>query len=204
MASLRRTLADLRAPAADCSLPAALQPGRELQARAGVAVTCRLDRAERRRPPMCARRSGMCARGAHQCRSHAAAARHGAVQAQPGGWRLQIGDDGSGISATDLHESERYGVVGMRERVAMLGGTFSIRRGAGGGSIVGGVGAQPDSRGGERGMTTINVLIAEDQTLMRAGPHDSELSDGFLPWWARPRTGDRRSSERWRCGPTWC
>ena len=55
---------------------------------------------------------------------------------QPGGWRLQNGDDGSGISATDLHESERYGVVGMRERVAMLGGTFSIRRGAGGGSIV--------------------------------------------------------------------
>jgi signal transduction histidine kinase len=45
------------------------------------------------------------------------------------GLRLRIVDDGVGIAADVLDQPLAHGVLGMRERISMLGGTFGIRRG---------------------------------------------------------------------------
>ncbi|MDQ8180775.1 sensor histidine kinase [Pelagicoccus sp. SDUM812005] len=53
--------------------------------------------------------------------------------------RLEIQDDGKGFDATRILKStthKRLGILGMRERVEMLGGTFSIRSSAAAGTTV--------------------------------------------------------------------
>jgi signal transduction histidine kinase len=45
--------------------------------------------------------------------------------------RLQIMDDGIGISADVMNRPMSYGLLSMCARVSQLGGTFNIRRGAG-------------------------------------------------------------------------
>ena len=49
---------------------------------------------------------------------------------------LRVHDDGSGIAPAELHKSGHYGVVGMRERIAALGGTFTLGPRPGGGTTV--------------------------------------------------------------------
>jgi len=46
--------------------------------------------------------------------------------------RLRIVDDGRGVAEGALAKPKSHGVVGMRERMRQLGGTFSISRGANG------------------------------------------------------------------------
>jgi signal transduction histidine kinase len=48
------------------------------------------------------------------------------------GVRLRIVDDGRGVAEGALAKPKSHGVVGMRERMRQLGGTFSVSRGAGG------------------------------------------------------------------------
>ena len=140
MTSLRRALADLRSPAAasDDFAAALRQLGDDLRARAGVTVTCRLDEAEPAPPADVREALWYVAREAlANIERHAGATSATLTfQAQLAGWRLRISDDGSGIAAADLREPDRFGVVGMRERMAQLGGDFSIRSGARGGSVV--------------------------------------------------------------------
>jgi len=48
--------------------------------------------------------------------------------------RLEVEDDGEGIDEADMDDGQmHFGLVGMQERAALLGGTFSIdsRRGRG-------------------------------------------------------------------------
>lgn len=49
--------------------------------------------------------------------------------------RLSIEDDGRGFEATDVSE-DRYGLIGMNERIKMLGGTLEIRSNPGEGTFV--------------------------------------------------------------------
>ncbi|ACD95280.1 response regulator [Trichlorobacter lovleyi] len=53
------------------------------------------------------------------------------------GWlQLQIRDNGVGVSEAQTAASNAFGVMGMRERVARCGGSFSISPRVGGGTIV--------------------------------------------------------------------
>ena len=49
---------------------------------------------------------------------------------------LTVRDDGIGIAAERLHNPTTYGLRGLRERAAFLGGSISIRGGAAGGTTV--------------------------------------------------------------------
>lgn len=58
--------------------------------------------------------------------------------------RLTIEDDGIGIPADALTRPASHGLVGMRERLRVLGGTFEIRRGAHGrGTVIDAVAPRP-------------------------------------------------------------
>jgi signal transduction histidine kinase len=51
--------------------------------------------------------------------------------------RLRIKDDGVGLTDEALAKPKSHGVVGMRERMREMGGTFAIRRpSAGRGTVV--------------------------------------------------------------------
>ena len=47
---------------------------------------------------------------------------------EPEGLRLRIADDGVGLTEEALAKPKSHGVVGMRERMREMGGTFAIRR----------------------------------------------------------------------------
>ena len=49
-------------------------------------------------------------------------------------WTLILTDDGVGIDATKQHRSISHGLIGMRERLVALGGTFDIRGNSGEGT----------------------------------------------------------------------
>jgi len=51
-------------------------------------------------------------------------------------WRLKIADDGVGLEATNQHRGISHGLLGMRERMFALGGTFDIRGKAGQGTKI--------------------------------------------------------------------
>ena len=49
-------------------------------------------------------------------------------------WKLLLADDGVGLKGTQQHGSMSHGLLGMRERIVALGGTFDIRGDAGRGT----------------------------------------------------------------------
>lgn len=51
-------------------------------------------------------------------------------------WTLMVADDGVGLDATKQHRSMSHGLIGMRERVVALGGSFDIRGKAGQGTTL--------------------------------------------------------------------
>lgn len=51
-----------------------------------------------------------------------------ALTREQGGIRLRIVDDGVGLAEESLSKPKSHGVVGMRERMRQMGGTFQIRR----------------------------------------------------------------------------
>ena len=51
-------------------------------------------------------------------------------------WKLMLVDDGVGLEATKQHRSISHGLLGMRERIVALGGTFDIRGAAGEGTTL--------------------------------------------------------------------
>lgn len=60
-----------------------------------------------------------------------------AVAGGPDWLTVSISDDGSGLSADDLHPRPGHlGMVGMRERSVAIGGRFSVQPRAGGGTVV--------------------------------------------------------------------
>ncbi|MFC0254494.1 CHASE3 domain-containing protein [Massilia consociata] len=51
---------------------------------------------------------------------------------EPDGWGLEVTDDGIGIPADAMAKSKSHGLLGMRERALLLGGTLAIERGVNG------------------------------------------------------------------------
>ena len=51
---------------------------------------------------------------------------------EPDGWDLEITDDGIGIPAVAMAKSKSHGLLGMRERALLLGGSLSVTRGVNG------------------------------------------------------------------------
>ena len=51
-------------------------------------------------------------------------------------WTMILADDGVGIDATKQHRSISHGLIGMRERLVALGGTFDIRGKSGEGTML--------------------------------------------------------------------
>ena len=58
------------------------------------------------------------------------------LAADDDGIRLEIEDDGRGITAEDLAKSRSLGLKGMRERVSYVGGTLEVERALRGGTRV--------------------------------------------------------------------
>jgi PAS domain S-box-containing protein len=55
------------------------------------------------------------------------------LRAEEGDLLLSVEDDGKGLAPEQLGESKGLGVIGMRERASLIGGTLPIGSGAGGG-----------------------------------------------------------------------
>ena len=107
------------------------------------------------------------------------------VMATGGSVRLVIEDDGDGFDPANVREGA-LGLVGVRERVSILGGRFELEAAPGAGTTIvvelarpdsvktrsGGV-AIPGSRLGDRAetgcMSQLTVLICDDHALVRAG-----------------------------------
>lgn len=51
---------------------------------------------------------------------------------EPDGWELEITDDGIGIPEDAMAKSKSHGLLGMRERALLLGGTLEVERGVNG------------------------------------------------------------------------
>ncbi|UVW27319.1 CHASE3 domain-containing protein [Massilia sp. H6] len=51
---------------------------------------------------------------------------------EPDGWGLEITDDGIGIAADAMAKSKSHGLLGMRERALLLGGSLVVERGVNG------------------------------------------------------------------------
>jgi signal transduction histidine kinase len=51
---------------------------------------------------------------------------------EPDGWGLEITDDGIGIAPDAMKKSKSHGLLGMRERALLLGGTLVVERGVNG------------------------------------------------------------------------
>lgn len=58
------------------------------------------------------------------------------VTVQDGSAVLSVSDDGRGTDATRLHDSGRYGLIGMRERAQGLGGSLTITTPSEGGTCI--------------------------------------------------------------------
>jgi signal transduction histidine kinase len=63
-----------------------------------------------------------------------AKARHVTVHLarEEGGWSLEVADDGIGIAADAFTRSKSHGLLGMRERALLLGGSLKVERGVNG------------------------------------------------------------------------
>jgi signal transduction histidine kinase len=130
MGALRRSITDLRAPLPDHrDLPAALRRlAEEVSARSAVAVTLVEAPDDQQPAPAVAEALFLIAREAlvnverHASATQAAirAARNGAI------WSLEIADNGVGVRPADLRRPGHFGVLGMRERVATLGGSLCV------------------------------------------------------------------------------
>jgi signal transduction histidine kinase len=138
MTDLRRSLADLRAPLLHHDLLAALAcEAHELQAY-GLHVALELPPALPPLPPEVAEGLWRVAREALTNVGRHAAASHASVtlELRDDELLLRVCDNGVGIQAERLGARGHYGIVGMRERVAALGGSFRVRAQPQGGTLV--------------------------------------------------------------------
>jgi two-component system, NarL family, sensor histidine kinase UhpB len=55
---------------------------------------------------------------------------------EPAGIYFEVSDDGRGIKEEEINNSHSFGILGMRERALLLGGTIDIKRGEKGGTSI--------------------------------------------------------------------
>jgi len=140
MAELRRSLAELRAPVPDHhDLATTLhQLVDEIRSRSDLHLTCSTAADT---PPLVPEATEALWRVAREALSNTARHAHAAhaalcLERQNGSLVLRVTDDGRGITPNDQARWGHYGIVGMRERVEAIGGTFHIARRAEGGTVV--------------------------------------------------------------------
>jgi signal transduction histidine kinase len=140
MTALRRSIADLRAPLPDHrDLPVALRRlAQEVSARGALAVTVDTGPDEACPSPAVAEALYLLAREALvNVERHAGASRATVRVAHDGAaWSLEVADDGVGVRPADLRRPGHFGVVGMRERAAALGGALHVAAAPRGGTRV--------------------------------------------------------------------
>lgn len=140
MGELRRSLANLRAESFDAqNLPAALQRiADEVRTRGRLTVTCQLPaRLDALDPEAGAALWRVAREALANVERHASASSATlALAAEPGALVLRVADNGAGIQPQQLARNGHYGITGMRERLAALGGTLTIASPPGGGTLV--------------------------------------------------------------------
>jgi signal transduction histidine kinase len=140
MGGLRRSLADMRGPlpGADDLAGALRQLAAEAQARSGLGVRVVDELRATRPPPATATALLLIAREALMNVERHAGARSAELRVgcAEGAWLLAVCDDGRGIRPEELRRPGHYGVVGMRERAAALGGALRVAPRPGGGTEV--------------------------------------------------------------------
>ena len=107
---------------------------------------------------------------------------------------LIVEDDGIGFDVQSVGPRQRFGVVGMRERATLLGGTLDIESRSGQGHDR----CRPYSPAGESraesAMRKLRILLAENHNVMREGLR--MVVEREIPTWkwsAKPITACRRS-----------
>jgi signal transduction histidine kinase len=140
MAELRRSLMNLRAPLpTHQDLPVALQGlAEELRGRSALQVSCHTISDVPALAPAAAEALWRVVREAlANVERHAAAASVSiSLDRRSDSIVLCIDDDGVGVTPAALARPTHYGVIGMRERVEALGGSFAIHARSGGGTTV--------------------------------------------------------------------
>ena len=135
----RRSVLDLRAaPLEGRPLSEALKALVERwEAETGIAARYRAVNGSRPLPPRVeAALYRICEEALTNAARHAGAGRVSVrLVATPDRVRLVVEDDGRGFDASDVPE-DRHGLVGMRERAEMLGGTLEVRSGPGAGTRI--------------------------------------------------------------------
>jgi PAS domain S-box-containing protein len=139
-ASVQEIAANLRPGVLDkLGLGAALQyEGRRFQERTGIRCNVRLPEME---PTFSTELSTALFRIFQECLTNVARHAHAsAVEAElklePGLVILSVHDNGRGITPTEMMRSESLGLLGMKERAALLGGEVLFEHGPKGGTLV--------------------------------------------------------------------
>jgi signal transduction histidine kinase len=139
-ASVQEIAANLRPDMLDkLGLSAALRcESRRFQERTGVLCEARVPETE---PNLSTEVSTALFRIFQECLTniarHTHATRVGAVLALEGGWvSLRVQDNGRGITEAEIANPQSLGLLGMKERTALLGGEIVFQRGPEGGTIV--------------------------------------------------------------------
>jgi len=140
MATLRHSIADLRAPLPDQDdLPAALRRlADEVSARGAVAVAVAdAPGGPPPAPPVAAALVLIAREALVNVERHAGATTAIVrVSRDASGWALEVADDGAGVHPGDLRRPGHFGVLGMRERAAAQNGILQIAAGPAGGTRV--------------------------------------------------------------------
>jgi CheY-like chemotaxis protein/two-component sensor histidine kinase len=163
----RRAVLDLRAsPLENRSLPEALRALVERwEAETGVSARFRSVNGSRPLPPgVEAALYRVCGEALNNVARHAEARRVTVrLVATPESVGLLVEDDGRGFDPSEVPEG-RHGIVGMRERVEVLGGALRVESGPEGGTRV-----EATVPLGESGVDKIRLLVADDHPMLREG-----------------------------------
>lgn len=138
--TVQRIISDMRPPVLDeLGLEAALtELVRRMQVRGGFACVLSCALAEEPLPPVVATCLYRVTQEAlTNVLRHAGASKVLVTLRRRSGWcQLQVRDNGHGVREDQIAAADSYGLMGMRERIAQCGGSFSISPRAGGGTIV--------------------------------------------------------------------
>ena len=124
-----------------------------------------------------------------------ASAVHVRLSEQAGVFEMTVHDNGRGISNRQAHNTAAIGLLGMRERATLIGGTFIIAGTPGRGTVVEVTVASKASvaatvcTGKEERHAMIRILLVDDHPVVRQGIRT--ILDGALK-----RCGRRRSPRR--------
>ena len=105
------------------------------------------------------------------------------IKALPQAVLMEITDDGRSFDAAhvlDSRRNKRLGLIGMRERVEMVGGTFRVDSAPGRGTTISAKTSLQDAPEKDDPMKLIKTLLADDHTIVREGLRALLLADSGI------------------------